>query len=221
MESIIVPVKQLKAAKSRLAPMLDGRTRRELGLTMLADVLAATDGRLRIVVTSDPSVRDLALASSCRVVEDENAGLNGAISKALSAAEALGASSALVVPADVPLIDAADVDSIFAVPARVAVAASADGGTGALLLRPPNRLAPAFGPKSASRHMNLEGAVRIDASSVTLDVDEWKDVVDLSLTKSDRASAELARRLVHAWGPGTAHRSDPHPERQASEKARE
>jgi 2-phospho-L-lactate guanylyltransferase len=83
--------------------------------------------------------------------------LNTALLVASEWAQEAGASSLLILPADLPLITTSAVAELLAAGERahVVVAPTHDGGTGALLLRPPAAIPPSFGPKSYKRHLGL------------------------------------------------------------------
>ena len=80
----VVPVKRLRLAKQRLAPVLSRHERVELVRTMLHDVLTtlcATPGVSgTIVVTADPEIARLATLFDARVVGDTaETGVNAAV----------------------------------------------------------------------------------------------------------------------------------------------
>jgi 2-phospho-L-lactate guanylyltransferase len=169
----IVPVKSLTHAKRRLASHLPAAARRQLVLTMLEDVLAALAASAAVdrvlVVSPDARVAELAAARGAMVLRERRLdGLNAAVRKGLCRARAGRAVRALVLPADVPLTTAEEIgrvlDGAGAAP-RVRLVASADGqGTNALLLAPPDAIAPGFGRGSFARHVAraLAGACAID-----------------------------------------------------------
>lgn len=196
---ILIPVKRLAEAKSRLAEMLDPADRRRLGLTMLADVLRATEKWThRLIVTSDPDAEAVGLAFGCSLFADPGGGLNAAVAAGTARAVASGATALLVLPADVPLVAADDVTALFAADADVAVAASDDGGTNALLRRPPDVLGAKFGPGSAEAHQAAARAAglrvrTLDLPSLRLDVDDLADLERLAASEDLRESVRVAQ----------------------------
>lgn len=199
MDVILIPVKRLAEAKSRLAAPLSPADRRRLGLTMLADVLRATEKWTnRLIVTSDPDAEAVGLAFGCALVPDAGRGLNDAVAAGTARAVASGATALLVLPADVPLVASDDVTGLFAADADVAVAASDDGGTNALLRRPPDVLGTRFGPRSAAVHEALarEAGLRVrtlDLPSLRLDVDDLADLERLAASEDLRESVRVAQ----------------------------
>jgi 2-phospho-L-lactate/phosphoenolpyruvate guanylyltransferase len=203
----VVPIKTLDASKGRLAPLLGPAQRRGLAAALLADVLAALAAAPiveRVLVVS-PDRAALALGASLGAVPlletavgDESAAgegepsgdrhseraLNAALDQAADVARAGGAAALLALPADLPLITAADVTALAAAlpPApSVVLAATLDGGTSALLRQPPGALPACFGPASLRAHLRAaaERAVRarvVWRPSLALDVDAPEDL---------------------------------------------
>ena len=160
----VVPVKDLSGTKSRLAPVLDPAARAGLTLYMMGRVVS----RVREagveavgVVSPDPIVLDEAKRRGATALTQESRGLNPALEEGRAWATKSGASALLVLPADLPLIEAADVRDVLAeADGGAPVVISPDGarsGTNALLLRPPDALPFLFGPDSFEAHL---GAAR-------------------------------------------------------------
>jgi 2-phospho-L-lactate guanylyltransferase len=112
--------------------------------------------------------------------------LNAALRQARDAALARGATALLVVPGDLPLLDAGAVEALLArhhAGAREIVLAPAhDGrGTNALLLSPPAAVDLAFGGESAPRHVAAARAAGLrvvihEAPEFALDLDTPADL---------------------------------------------
>lgn len=202
MESILIPVKRLDQAKLRLSRRLAPPDRRRLGLAMLADVLRATEKWAhRLVVTSDQDAEAVGLAFGCALVYDPGDGLNAAVAAGTEAAVSAGSTTLLVLPSDVPMVTSDDVTGIFACPENVVVAPSGDGGTNALLRRPPAVVEPSFGPSSADSHRRKALAAGVnyrsaEMSSLILDIDRYRDLVTLGSLANLRESVRLARELL-------------------------
>jgi 2-phospho-L-lactate guanylyltransferase len=194
----VVPVKLFAESKQRLATLLDRDQRIALVRAMLEDVLAgltqspALAGVL--VITGDGEAAAIARAMGALVIaDDENAGTSAAATRAARHLAASGSPGMLVVPADVPLITPADVDTIVAVhrnaPAVTLVPASMDGGTNALACSPPDALPLCFGEESYTRHRDAALAHGIEPQTVRLprigrDIDRPEDVADFLLHPS-------------------------------------
>lgn len=202
LESILIPVKRLDQAKLRLSQRLTPPDRRRLGLAMLADVLRATEKwSHRLVVTSDQDAEAVGLAFGCSLVADPGEGLNAAVAAGTRAAISAGTTTLLVLPSDVPMVTSDDVTALFACPEEVVLAPSGDGGTNALLRRPPQVLEPEFGPASAECHRLRAHDAGLSfrlmpMSSLVLDIDRYRDLVTLGGLDNLRESVRLARALL-------------------------
>lgn len=202
----ILPVKRFGVAKQRLSGNLDGTAREDLVQAMFIDVIAAlkessVDGI--VVVTGSPVARRIAQESGALVLEDAETGHNDAALLGIGAALEQGAARALLVPGDCPALDPREVDALLdrpVVPPSVLIVPDRHGtGTNALLLTPPDALAPSFGPGSCRRHATLAGergaaAEVVQIPSLALDIDTPEDLEALS-AQPDRAGS--TQRLLN------------------------
>ena len=127
------------------------RTRRELSLAMLGDVLSAAlaIGVVR-VVTADSDGAALAQDVGAELVGDPGGGQGAAVEAALAGVEP---GAILIVNADVPCVLPADLRALVAAtPAGgIALAEALDGTTNALRIPAAEVFAPVYGPDSAAR----------------------------------------------------------------------
>lgn len=156
----VIPVKDLWGTKSRLKPVLTPAARAGLTIYMMGRVVAALRGAEveRIcVVSPDRVVLSEARERGAEPLLQKSRGLNPALEEGRRWAVEGGASSLLVLPADLPLIEADDIRVLLGEPGeRDLVVISPDGaraGTNALLLKPPDILPFAFGPRSYETHL--------------------------------------------------------------------
>jgi 2-phospho-L-lactate/phosphoenolpyruvate guanylyltransferase len=178
----ILPIKRFESAKSRLGATAE---RASLAASMAERVLDALSAATRLdavlVVTADASARTAAEAHGFEVVaEPVLAGHNAAAQLGIARALALGAKRALLVPGDCPLLSGDEVDGLLERHPGEGVVVVPDRhgtGTNALLLSPPDAIAPAFGPGSRDRHLKLApGAVLDEVPGLLLDVDTPDDL---------------------------------------------
>nr|MBA2535653.1 2-phospho-L-lactate guanylyltransferase [Rubrobacter sp.] len=161
--SAVVPVKDLRETKSRLAPILDPGARAGLTLYMMGRVVAAVrEAGIEdvCVVSPDAIVLDEAQRRGATPLVQESRGLNPALEEGRRRALDLGAQILLIFPADLPLLDPGDVRAVLQAADGPSVVISPDGvrsGTNTLLIRPPDALPFAFGPESFEAHL---GAAR-------------------------------------------------------------
>jgi 2-phospho-L-lactate guanylyltransferase len=116
----VVPAKALARAKSRLDPALAPHERRQLATHLLARVLHACTrcaGLAGIVVATDgDDVAALAARAGARVVRDppgRNGSLADIVDLAIEHGRTLGATHALVVMADLPLLQPRDLGELL------------------------------------------------------------------------------------------------------------
>jgi 2-phospho-L-lactate/phosphoenolpyruvate guanylyltransferase len=205
---ILVPIKNTSAAKQRLASVLDQPSRTRLAQAMLHDVLSALhdwQGRPGVaLVTSDPFALELAREYQFEVIPDpDNPGETGAIEIATRVCVERGEDSTLVIPADVPLIKAWELEEVLKrAPAEGSVLVPAgDGrGTNAAFRRPANLFPLRFGNDSFKPHHVAAQAtgkpcIVLNLPGIAVDVDNPKDLQQLiSLPGKTRA-----QRLVREW----------------------
>ena len=205
---ILVPVKHLETAKQRLSPLLSAMERFALAEAMLQDVLAALDAcRHRehvALVSGDARAHRLARQYGFAIIDDPNdPGETGAIELATQAAIERCAKFIMVLPADIPLITALEVDQIFdaALPTGTVLAPSASGrGTNAVLQRPPGLFPLRFGNDSFVPHLAAARATGkpvevLRLAGIGVDIDEPADLADLLAA----ASETRAQRLLREW----------------------
>ena len=195
----VVPLRSPGDGKTRLAPALDVAARADLAAAMLADVVAAVRGAgLRVVVAAsgDGAVR-AAESVDAEVVEDGPGvgSLDGAIEHVRAR---LRPAALLVVQADLPGLTSQDVQALVDGDDAVVVAPTDDGGTSALLRRPADVIATAYGPASARAHLRRAREAGIEPRIVhrpglARDVDVVEDLHALGEHVGPATRAVLAR----------------------------
>ena len=187
MDAGVLPVKPIAEAKTRLAPLFDGPARVEIARALLEDALAlcASAGFLTWwVVSRDPKALAMAQARGLNTIAETGVGLNQAVTQAAAVVAGAGAGSMTVIPADVPLAWAGDLQDLLdtgATSDAVVVPAARGGGTNALYLQPPELIAPRFGPSSLQAYLSAaeSGGHRCSILSLprlALDIDTVVDI---------------------------------------------
>lgn len=181
---VVVPVKRLALAKSRLAAYGD-EVRGQLALAFAADVVAAAlecPGVERVLVVTDDGTAEQVLAAlGARVVPDlPDAGLNAALVHGCDVLRGRGGSlSVAALSADLPALRAGDLRSVLdsvPVAGRGFVADAAGSGTTLLAARAPARLDPSYGGGSRARHAASGAAELVAAPGLRRDVDTPDDL---------------------------------------------
>lgn len=176
---VVVPVKGLATAKSRLAGVMTEAERARLVLAMLRAVLGGVtqvEGLdPPLVVTSDPAVEREARACGAGVlIEAESCGLNAAMNLAAGHLERSGYGTLFYLPADVPLVKSGEIARLHALHrtnrAAVTLVPSNDGsGTNALLVTPPRAMDFRFGPGSFAAHLEEARSRKLACQELSLE----------------------------------------------------
>ncbi len=202
---VVVPVKRLVLAKTRLSAY--GAHREDLALAFAADVVLAASlvGRV-LVVTDDPRAGPVLAALGARVVADDpDAGLNPALEHGVELLRAdhpnVGVAT---LSADLPAVRAPDLAAALrrvGAGQRAFVPDHEGSGTTLLAAGPGADLGPRYGRGSAAAH-RASGAERLPAAeSLRLDVDTPEDLdLAAALGVGPHTSALLDRLLL----PGAA-----------------
>jgi 2-phospho-L-lactate/phosphoenolpyruvate guanylyltransferase len=183
---VLIPLKRLDAAKTRLAPALTNVERGRLMAGMLAWVVRAAvragAGRVALA-SSDPAAPGLARSLGVECVSDGGLPWNEGLVHARSLLER-PAAAVLYLAGDLPLIDEADVTALVEAggEATAVIGRAHDGGTNALWVCPPAALEPAFGAvgsasvHAARAHEHGLDAMILDRPAIAHDVDTPADL---------------------------------------------
>jgi 2-phospho-L-lactate guanylyltransferase len=213
---ILVPVKNLSNAKQRLGDVLDQNLRTELAHAMLEDVLQALAeyGREEVsLVTSDPFALKQAAEHGFSVIPDTGKiSETDAIEMASRLCVANRVPRTLVVPGDIPLIEAEDLAVIFEhapVTGTVLVPSGDKRGTNAALRSPAALFPLRFGNDSFQPH--LQSAIATNSACVVLslpriglDIDTAEDLRVLAMHPGEKRAQVLARKLGFGQRPGVS-----------------
>lgn len=197
--AVLVPVKSFRAAKRRLAPVVDDAARERLARWMAGGVIAAANGLPVFVACDDEVVAAWAEERGADVLWGPGLGLNGAIDHGVATIAGKGFDHVVIAHGDLPLpaalADVARPGTIVLVPDR-----RRDGTN--VLARPCRADLPAdYGGGSFRRHLaaalstGLAVSVRRDPH-LSIDVDTIDDC-----RHPDVAAA--FRRAGLALGPAT------------------
>jgi 2-phospho-L-lactate/phosphoenolpyruvate guanylyltransferase len=184
---LIIAVKRLTAAKTRLAPVFSARTRESVVLAMLVDTLtaAARVGSLRsiTVITPDDAAAAAASELGAEVLADPTPeGHSDPLNNAIAAAEraiAESLSNIVVLQGDLPALQTQELSEAIAAARhhrRSFVADRLGTGTSALFAFGTG-LDPQFGPDSSARHRR-SGAIELTGAwpGLRCDVDTPADL---------------------------------------------
>ena len=204
--SVLMPVKVLARAKSRLAG-LAGPRRAELALALACDTVTAVlacQAAARVIVITDDAAAGAALAGlGALVVPDEpRDGLNAALrhGAAFATARWPGCGTAAL-SADLPALRPAEIGRALRAASgwpTAFVADAAGDGTTLYTAAPGAAFRPAFGQASRARHA-AGGAAELDLEGIPglrRDVDTPADLRGAAALGLGRHSARLAAELL-------------------------
>ncbi len=177
---LVVPVKPLDEAKSRLAAVLSEEGRAALSHRWLLGVLATAQAAGCLaglaVISRDPGVLAAAAQQGAVPIRETGDDLNAALEQARQHPCVADAGALLVLPSDLPLLTVDDLQALAALAELgegVVIAPSHDGGTNALLLRPPHAIPYAFGEASYARHCALAAAAGLPCRTYRSETLAW------------------------------------------------
>lgn len=219
MRALLLPVKDLRNAKKRLAGVLTPDERFDLARAMLSDTIRAIQGvhlaEKIFVVTNYQPVMDIAEENGWVILrEDRQISESHAVDFASRVCEERGVNGLLRMPLDVPLAQASDIDGLLAtecgIPGLVIVSSRDGTGTNAILRTPPALFPSHFGEGSFTKH--LAEAKRTATQIIIrrnpgleMDVDDESDL--RALLAHDLTGTETGRWLRET-GLGAKFRPD-------------
>lgn len=223
----VLPIKNFGSAKQRLAPLLGAGSRHALAQAMFQDVLSSLRKVAAIeqivIVASEPSVEFAAEEQVVLLPDEVQDGQSSATVAGIDWATAAGFNRVLLVPGDTPLVTVEELSGLLDRAAgdgtQVVIVPDRHGeGTNALLMTPPNAIAPSFGPGSLARHVTAAQEAGLahrveDVPSLGLDVDTEDDLAAVAAAiEQRRAIAQNTRGALrqldragarHPAGAGT------------------
>lgn len=214
---LIIPAKPFTAAKSRLAAILSPTERARLGAFLLERTLRVAQAAAAfdeiMVVSRDPVALQLASALGARALAETGDELNEAVTQACRYAQENGATSALILPADLPRLTIADLHLLCAAadaPETVVITPSRDGGTNALLLSLPVPFTFAYGSDSFQHHERraTRSALNVrvvETDNLRFDLDAPADLSELA----DDGPVALQELLANLAPPGNNGEDNP------------
>jgi 2-phospho-L-lactate/phosphoenolpyruvate guanylyltransferase len=202
--ALIIAVKRLAAAKTRLAPVFSARTRENVVLAMLVDTLTAATGVASVgsitVITPDEAAAAAAGKLGANVLADPTPeGHGDPLNNAIAAAERAvveSFSNVVVLQGDLPALQTQELAEAIAAARhhrRSFVADRLATGTAALCAFG-STLDPQFGPDSCARHRR-SGAIELTGAwpGLRCDVDT---PADLAAARRLGVGATTARAIA-------------------------
>jgi 2-phospho-L-lactate guanylyltransferase len=193
----LIPVKSLDTGKSRLRALLPDEAIPQLSLAMLEDVVEALRNVSEIdsiaVVTPDKNVGNAATGMGAQALVRHDPGLNASIAVAAQDLNDAHVRSQpdeplnlLVIMGDLPGASSEGIQSLIEAAEDLGnnaavIAPSSDGGTTILLRKPWDAMSTAYGPDSATAHLDLAKEAGLPVTlfqhpELAIDLDEPEDL---------------------------------------------
>ena len=206
MRALLLPIKDLRQAKQRLAPLLNPEERLALAQAMLADTIRAVRGvqladKIFVVTNYNPAIQAAKENGWELLREEQQISESVSVDAASRRCAEFGVAALLRLPLDLPLVQASDIDELLAVqcaaPALVIVPSRDGTGTNAILRTPPALFPSHFGAGSFARHCDEAHNAGADIficrnARLEMDVDDEADLRAL-------AREDLRETQTGAW----------------------
>jgi 2-phospho-L-lactate guanylyltransferase len=170
----LVPIKTFGKAKTRLRSALSNDQCAALARHMAVDVVTALRNASMLqgitLLGEEPVVARFARELHCDYLADApGADLSANLDSAADYLKLAGVDVLLVLPSDLPMLRAADIDEVLNQHAGglSICPASRDGGTNALVISPPGAIEFCFGRDSGRRHLEAAGAAELRSAQMT------------------------------------------------------
>src|SRR6266849_8927951 len=197
MRALLLPIKDLRNAKQRLAPLLTPAERLALAEAMLADTIQAVRGvrkadRIFVVTNYAPAMQVAEKNGWDLLREEQQISESASVDAASRQCAERGIRAVLRLPLDVPLAQSNDIDGLLAIdcaPPALVIVPSRDGtGTNAILRTPPTLFPSHFGNGSFAKHCaeaERAGAQIILRRNARLEMDVDDEADLLALVQHD------------------------------------
>lgn len=159
--ALLLPVKDLRSAKERLAPALTPEERFGLAQAMLADTIRVMRGvkranKIFVITSYEPAMETAANYGWEILREERQVSESASVDFASRFCAERGVTALLRLPLDLPLVQPSDIDDLLAAecsaPAVILVPSRDGTGTNAMLRTPPALFPSHFGPNSFAEH---------------------------------------------------------------------
>jgi 2-phospho-L-lactate/phosphoenolpyruvate guanylyltransferase len=159
--ALLLPIKDLRNAKQRLAGVLTPEERFGLAQAMLSDTIRAVRGvrqtnKIFVITNYEPAMEVAAKYGWEVLREERQISESASVDFASRLCAKAGITSLLRLPLDLPLVQASDIDDLLftecAAPSVVMVPSRDGTGTNAILRTPPALFPSHFGPNSFAKH---------------------------------------------------------------------
>ena len=204
----IIPVKKFENSKTRLSPVLSADERVSLSSLMLDDTLSVLAGaqslQQLVVVSGDRRAEEIAARHGAKFLhEEKESGVNSAVSLADSYCADQGADATVVIPQDLPLLDAVDVAMACGLAENetrciVICPSLRYDGTNLLLRKPSSLMETYYDNNSYEAHIKAAGRLGVPvklffSKKLMSDVDTAEDARQLAKEAGSNKTLEFLK----------------------------
>jgi 2-phospho-L-lactate guanylyltransferase len=193
MKALLIPIKDPTHAKTRLSELLSEEERRRLAWAMFEDVsraaaTACKPDRVVMVSSFAPALERAHDLGWDVLIEESQISESVSVDWASRVLSERGFDTVMRLPADLPLVQPADIDELLSIeldsPGALLVPSRDGTGTNAIIRTPPALFPSRFGPNSFALHRQEAALVGVDCvivnnARIALDIDEPADVESL------------------------------------------
>jgi 2-phospho-L-lactate guanylyltransferase len=204
--ALLLPIKDLRNAKQRLAGVLTAEERFGLAQAMLDDTIRAVSQvqhaeKIFVITNYEPAIETAAKYGWEVLREEHQVSESASVDFASGFCARRGITSLLRLPLDLPLAQSGDIDDLllaeYAAPAVVMVPSRDGTGTNAIRRTPPTLFPSHFGPNSFAKHCTEAGRAGAEIivrrnPRLEMDVDDETDLRAL-------LQHDLARSATGEW----------------------
>lgn len=207
----IVPVKKFENSKTRLSPMLSADERIRLSSLMLDDTLSVLAGvqslQQVVVVSGDRRAEEIAVKHGAKFLrEEKESGVNSAVMLADGYAAGQGADATVVIPQDLPLLEAVDVEMACELAENegrcVVICPSLRyDGTNLLIRKPPFAIKTYYDSDSYETHIKAASELGVPVKlffsrKLMFDVDTPEDAKQLAKEAGASKALEFLKSMI-------------------------
>ena len=190
MKALLIPVKDSRFAKTRLAELLSEDERRQLAWAMFEDVSGAIVNARKpdsVVMVSSftPAIERARELGWDVLIEESQTSESASVDWASRILSERGFDTVMRLPADLPLVRTEDIDELLSIeldsPGALLVPSREGTGTNAIIRTPAALFPSRFGPNSLALHKQEAARVGVECvivnnARIALDIDETADV---------------------------------------------
>ncbi|HXI91479.1 MAG TPA: 2-phospho-L-lactate guanylyltransferase [Blastocatellia bacterium] len=212
MKALLIPVKDPRFAKTRLAGLLSEEERRRLAWAMFEDVSGAIvsarkPDRVVMVSSFTPAIERARELGWDVLIEESQTSESASVDWASRILSERAFDTVMRLPADLPLVRAEDIDELLSIelasPGALLVPSREGTGTNAIIRTPAALFPSRFGPNSLALHKQEAARVGVECvivnnARIALDIDEPVDV-ELLLEEGGGTHAFAALNEMNAF----------------------